>query len=157
MDVDQLFGPLGLYAATYAVSVVSAVFPVVSAEVYLIGVGATLSGDALVPVVLLTALGQMTGKAGLYAGGRGLLRLGPGKSQGAVERLHARVLERRGSTGALLFVSAFLGLPPFYVLSIVAGMLRVHFASFLVLGFVGRALRFALVILMPQLVGGPWA
>src|SRR5262245_14975906 len=156
MDVEQLLGPLGLYAATYAVSVVSAVFPVINAELYLIGVGAAVSDEALVPVVLLSALGQMTGKAGLYAGGRGLLKLRPGSRTGAVERLHSRVLEKKGSTGALLFASAFLGLPPFYVLSIVAGMLHVRFAAFLLLGFVGRALRFGLVILMPQLVGGPW-
>jgi membrane protein YqaA with SNARE-associated domain len=43
-------------------------------------------------------------------------------------------------------------MPPFYALSIVSGMLRVHIASFLLLGFLGRALRFAAVILMPQLV-----
>jgi membrane protein YqaA with SNARE-associated domain len=152
MPLEQLLAPLGLYFATYAVCVVSALIPVVSAEVYLIGVGATLSGGALVPIALVAALGQMTGKACLYASGRGLLRLPLRRSQGRLERLHAMVEARKGRTGALLFTSALLGMPPFYALSIVSGMLRVHIASFLLLGFLGRALRFAAVILMPQLV-----
>jgi membrane protein YqaA with SNARE-associated domain len=156
MDFEELLPGLGLYLTTYAVCLVSAVLPVVSAEVYLLGVGAVLSPDAVVPVVLLSALGQMTGKACLYASGRGLLRLPLGRHQQRLDRLHARLLQSQGRTGALLFASAFLGLPPFYAVSIVAGMLRVGFGSFLFCGFVGRTLRFAVVVLAPQLLKGLW-
>jgi membrane protein YqaA with SNARE-associated domain len=50
------------------------------------------------------------------------------------------------AAGALVFVSALTGLPPFAVLSVLAGQLRMSLALFLGLGFAGRWLRFAGVL-----------
>lgn len=47
--------------------------------------------------------------------------------------------------GAVLFLSATLGVPPFYVTPILAGLLRISFPLFFVCGFSGRFLRFGAV------------
>ena len=49
-------------------------------------------------------------------------------------------------TGGLVFLSAFTGFPPFAVLSVLAGQLRMSLTLFLALGLVGRWLRFAAVL-----------
>jgi membrane protein YqaA with SNARE-associated domain len=152
MTLERLAPTLGLYVATYVVCLVSAVVPVVNAEAYLLGVGALASREALVPLVLLSALGQMSGKACLYLSGRGVLRLPLARRRARLQELHARLTQHPRSTGAVLFASALVGLPPFYATSIVAGMLRARPAAFLVLGFVGRALRFAGFLALPDLV-----
>ena len=70
------------------------------------------------------------------------------------ERLHqgsnasgqaAALRGSRKSVGGLVFLSSASGLPPFYVISTLAGALRVSFAAFILVGTAGRFLRFAAV------------
>lgn len=56
---------------------------------------------------------------------------------------------------ALVLVSSTVGLPQFYVMSLVAGALRMNFTLFLAVGTVGRLLRFGTLVLIPQ-VALPW-
>lgn len=151
MDYGKLLSAAGLYITTFAVCLVSAVVPVVNAEAYLLAVSALIPPSAVVPVVMLSAVGQMIGKTGLYLAGRGLFRL-PARYDAKIGELRAKLEQRKGRTDVLLFVSAFSGFPPFYALSILAGALRFSFGEFLVWGLVGRILRFAVVVLFPQAV-----
>ena len=45
-----------------------------------------------------------------------------------------------------MFLSAFSGFPPFAILSVLAGQLRMSLTLFFVLGLVGRWLRFTAVL-----------
>ena len=54
-------------------------------------------------------------------------------------------------TGVIL-LSAGVGLPPFYVVSIACGLLRIPFMQFFVLGLIGRLARFGVIVLAPQLL-----
>jgi membrane protein YqaA with SNARE-associated domain len=51
----------------------------------------------------------------------------------------------------LVFVSSALGIPPFYVVSILAGALQIQFSRFLGAGLCGRLVRFGLLALIPGL------
>jgi membrane protein YqaA with SNARE-associated domain len=53
----------------------------------------------------------------------------------------------------VVFASASLGLPPLYIVSIVAGMLRLAVVPYLAIATAGRGLRFAVVVLAPQVFG----
>jgi membrane protein YqaA with SNARE-associated domain len=54
--------------------------------------------------------------------------------------------------GKLLYAaSAVVGIPPFYVTTVAAGAVGMNFAFFLVVGFIGRLIRFALVVALPQM------
>jgi membrane protein YqaA with SNARE-associated domain len=51
----------------------------------------------------------------------------------------------------LVFISSALGIPPFYVITILAGAVRLRFGRFIAVGACGRVLRFGALILVPQL------
>jgi membrane protein YqaA with SNARE-associated domain len=151
--LDQLWLVLG----TYAYCVGSGFIPVMNAEVYLLAVSAASSPATIVPLIVASGLGQMTAKSVMYLAGRGVLSLPFGKHQ---ERLDAAGQKLKGSKigpGGFIFVSAFTGLPPFYVVSILAGTLRIPFFVFFFPGTVGRLIRFAIMVLFPQLAKGIFA
>jgi membrane protein YqaA with SNARE-associated domain len=67
--------------------------------------------------------------------------------------LKRRLEQAPGAAAAVIFTSAVSGLPPFYLVSVAAGALRVSLARFLILGASGRFLRFASVVALPRLIG----
>lgn len=146
--------PLGLVLVSFVVCFVSGFLPLVNAEAYLLSISALSPVGVAVPLTLSGALGQMCAKALLYLSGRGILRVPLGRHGAKVkekmEQTRAKLEGRRSHTGSLLFASAFLGLPPFYFVSILAGTLRVSFGLFFGVGLVGRILRFAIFVFLPQ-------
>jgi len=143
-----------LIAGVFGLAVVSAFVPLVSIELVLVGAAATRSAESvLVAQVLAAAVGQMVGKSCFFLGGRAAtrkkLRLSP-KAQ-AVQRFVARIAGQRAAPVLTVLVSAVTGLPPFALVSALAGTWRLRLSSFFVLGLAGRSARFAGVLLVPQL------
>lgn len=153
MSAADLVVRLGLPLATFVTCFVSGVFPLVNAEVFLLAVAAVAPGPPPWLIVLVAATGQIIAKSLLYLGGAGVIRLPRGKRREDIERLRARV-ERWRSKDLLVFVSAATGLPPFFVLSILAGSMRLPFGRFAAAGFAGRIVRFTVVVAVPQV--GRW-
>lgn len=58
----------------------------------------------------------------------------------------------QGKPLTLLFVSAVTGLPPFYVVSLLAGILEIRLKWFIAIGLIGRILRFVTIALATLLV-----
>jgi membrane protein YqaA with SNARE-associated domain len=96
----------------------------------------------------------MLAKALLYLAGSGALRsrflAGGGERLAGLEQ---RLAGMRTGASAVLFSSALTGIPPFYLVSVAAGSLRVSVARFLLVGGSGRLLRFAAVVALPGLLG----
>jgi membrane protein YqaA with SNARE-associated domain len=152
--IDSMEGALGIYLASFLIAVASGVIPLVNAEIYLVGVVLAVGGipEALV-LALLVSLGQMCAKAVIYQTARGATTLGQ-KSGGfasKLERARSRVEKWKNKPLGVTFVSASLGLPPFFIVSMVAGILEVRFRSFLLVGFAGRTLRFGTIALLAAL------
>jgi membrane protein YqaA with SNARE-associated domain len=63
-----------------------------------------------------------------------------------------RLETRPASALGITFASALVGVPPFFLVSIVAGALNVAFARFLVAGTAGRLIHFTLVAFVPELL-----
>jgi membrane protein YqaA with SNARE-associated domain len=151
MDTSALVQELGIYIGTFVVCLASGIVPVVNAELYLVGlvILAPASHDTLL-LVLMATLGQMTAKVAMYWAARGMLNISLTRYEAAVDKWRVR-FQRSGSRLSLfIFVSAFIGLPPFFVTSILAGMLRVSFLFFCLMGFCGRFARFLLFVLFPK-------
>jgi membrane protein YqaA with SNARE-associated domain len=139
-------------AGTFLFSLVGAVVPVLNAEIYLAAVAAFASPAKLVPVVLAATLGQVLGKIPFYLAGRGVLRLPVGRYEARVEEYRGRFERSRWAVDVALFSSASWGVPPFLVGPYLAGFFDVSFARFLAWSLVGRALRFAVIVLVPVAV-----
>lgn len=151
--IDGVVATLGIYAATLVVATLSGLIPVVNAELYLIGV-AIATNDPWLAVILglIVALGQMIGKALIYQASRGASNFAAKKRAGSIHRARALVERWRDKPLILTFVSATAGLPPFFIVSILAGLLEIRFRSFLILGFAGRSVRFVTIALLAVLV-----
>jgi membrane protein YqaA with SNARE-associated domain len=150
-----------LILTTFGYCVVSALVPVVNAEAYVAGVAAVFDGFGVWSVALAAASGQMVGKVVYFLLGRDSLRwrwvrakTESPKWRDALGRWQRRVGGNPWLGGLLLFVSAWLGVPPFAVMSVIAGQLRVPLAVFLAAGLAGRLGRFVTLLGLVEFATG---
>ena len=155
-----------------AVAFVSALVPVVNLEIYLGGVallGQPLNGWEMAGLAAVAAAGQLAGKTLFYFAGRGVLTLPrrflpaaltDGSTSARRTRMAARmrrwkqqIQDRRWLSGVLVGASAAGGLPPFALVSVAAGTLRVPLPVFVMAGLAGRWVRFAVVLALVQASG----
>ena len=144
---------------TFLYCLLSAFVPVVNAEIYLVGVAVASDAPASM-LALAAAAGQMLGKMVFYLLGRGVLDVSrlrrKSRTSGAWTARMARVQLWCGrhpwGPAAVTLVSATAGLPPFAVVSVLAGTLRMRWWLFAVCGFAGRFARFLAVLLAPGLL-----
>ena len=144
---------VGTSAACFALLFLSAVVPFVNAELTFIAfVSAARGWPWTLALVVAAAAGQMAGKSLMYWLGRGA-RYAPGERQRRViDRWRGRF--ERAPRAVIFFVllSAFTGIPPFYVVSVLAGAVRANFAAFVAAGTTGRFLRFAVLAMFPPAI-----
>jgi membrane protein YqaA with SNARE-associated domain len=150
---EEIVTRLGIPLATFVWCMTSGVFPIVNAEIFLVGVAAVTPSSRLWVLVVLATAGQMIAKSFMYLVGRGVFRLPLGKGKLNLEAARERVARWRNKD-LLVFVSAASGLPPFYLTSIAAGTLRFPFARFFGFGLAGRVVRFSLLVAVPPV--GRW-
>jgi len=141
-----------LIGATFVYCIGSAMIPVLHAEAYLIAVSALSPPAVAWALVIAATAGQMVGKVLMYFAGRGALRLPSEWLRARIAAAEARYSGSRKIGNGLIFVSASVGLPPFFFVSVAAGMLRVPLPSFIVFGTAGRFIRFAVAVFLPQLL-----
>jgi len=152
MNPEELIGKVGVYAASFVIGFVSGLVPFVNSELYLVAVSTIAARHSLAPIALLTAAGQMVAKTILFYAGRGVFNINMGKFEKKIESVQEKFQDWENKVDALILLSAFVGIPPFYVVSFVAGALKLHYIRFLAAGMVGRSVRFAVIIYFPQLV-----
>jgi membrane protein YqaA with SNARE-associated domain len=136
-----------LFFVALSGAIVSSLVPLLNAELLLIGL-AVASPPAAPFLVVVMAAGQMVGKSVLFLGG-GRLTRSTLQSRLARWRLDGRT---RRARVPLVGISAFTGLPPFYLVSIAAPALGVSFRTFLAVGLAGRLLRFGALVALPQVL-----
>lgn len=152
---------IGLISTAFGMSVVSALFPIISVEIFVVGL--VVKGPE-VPwwlLALVVTLGQIGGKLLYYYAARGAIRLPgflhrksdpahhAGRWQQWLDRFRTSCRNRPMWTGVVLLLSAAASLPPFLATCVVAGWARVPLATFLVTGLVGRFTRFAALAVAP--------
>ena len=132
----------------YGAAVTSALLPWVNAEVLMLSaMPLAAAHGALMPLVAVFTLGQMTGKSVMFWLSRNA-RLPVPRMRDAVEAWRTRFERHPRSALACVFVSAAVGVPPFYAVSVAAGTFRMAFGPFLAVGGAGRLLHFAAIALV---------
>ncbi len=141
--------PARAYAVSLVVSLISGLVPVVNIEAYLVSVALLAPALPGWPVVLIATLGQMAAKYVLYVSGRDGLRPRVGRHGPRLERAGRLLTEHPAGTSSVVAASAFFGLPPFYAVSVMAGVLRLPLLRFMAVASVCRVARFAVVYYAP--------
>lgn len=149
------------FATLLVLGFTSALVPILNIEAYLAVRAAVTDVGSVWTLSFVAAVGQMGGKLIWYR--IGLSSLGWGwvrrkvetpKAQARLELWRARTHDRPVAAGCLVFASALVGLPPFAVLAVVAGQLKMNLALFITLGLAGRWLRFVTVLGGVSWLGG---
>jgi len=141
-----------LVLSYFGLAVASAVFPWVNAEVIVLSLPAVApSRAALILLVLIATAGQMTGKCFLYWAGRKGNKVLPGRAGQILTKWRDRLEARPSRAVALVLISSVVGLPPFYLMTLLAGALRMNFLVYLTAGTAGRLVRFGVLVTLPQL------
>lgn len=150
---EHLLAALGLYGGTVVVCFIAGLVPLVNAEVFLVGVSMfAITSPAQLPLVAAcAAVGQMTAKVMLYYAGMGMFELPRGRFRERLERARSKIERWQRRPYLIYAVSASVGLPPFYLVSLAAGALRIGFRAFCAIGLAGRFLRFAVIVAIPHL------
>lgn len=142
-----------LLLATLGICFVSALFPVVNAEAFLAGVALTTDNVAIWGLAVAAGVAQMAGKLIWYQVGRSSLnwrwvrrKIESAHWQRRLAMWQERVQGTPVVVTGFLGLSAFSGLPPFAIISVLAGQLKVPLLLFVATGLVGRILRFAVIL-----------
>jgi membrane protein YqaA with SNARE-associated domain len=137
----------------FGLAVASAVFPWMNAEIIVLSLPAVAhSRAALIALVVIATAGQMTGKCIVYCAGRKGDRILPSRLSSTLMKWSERFETRPRRAVALVLVSALTGLPPFFLITLVAGSVKMNLALFLTAGTAGRLVRFGALVTLPQLV-----
>ncbi len=145
MDLTAPLHSAATFGGALAYGALSSVVPAFSAELYIVG-AAALVPRAMQPLLLLCfTIGTMAGKTFLYLAAERVVQRSPPRAKVKVESWVGQLQRHRRWAWLLVLVSAFVGLPPFYFVSLAAGILRLGLAGFWVFGSVGRACRFAAI------------
>lgn len=142
-----------LVIGTFFFSVASALLPILNVEAYLAAVALKAHNLSDWQLAAVGGAGQSVGKIFWYIAGRESLRIrrirqkmDTEKWQASYERWHERIVGRPVFAGAISFGSAVTGFPPLAVIAVLAGTLRMNFTLFLGTVFIGRTIRFWLVL-----------
>ncbi|MPV36602.1 YqaA family protein [Georgenia subflava] len=145
--------------ASFFYCLLSAVAVVLPAEVYVVGV-ALATDVAPGWLALAAALGQVAGKMLYYLVGRGVLDVARLRRRGTAGGRWAQRMttverwceEHVWGPSAVTLVSAFAGLPPYAIVSVLAGSVRMRWWLFALLSVLGRFARFWAILQVPHLL-----
>jgi membrane protein YqaA with SNARE-associated domain len=154
--VDSIEGAVGIYLASFVVAMISGVFPLVNAEIYLVGIviASRVSWPSVILLAVIIACGQMVTHSLLFHAARGAANAGSKrreKLEARIARARARVAKWGNKRLALLSTSATIGLPPFFLTCLAAGALEIPYRTFVAFGLTGRIVRFTAIALIAAL------
>ncbi|MFC7327883.1 VTT domain-containing protein [Marinactinospora rubrisoli] len=153
---------MGETALAFGIALTSALLPFVNIELYLVGAATLLGEGALLAMALAAGLGQTLGKIVYYYLGRGVLDLPwlrrkadrPSRWSGRIAALREKAERRPVWAGGLVAVSSFSSIPPFMLVSVLAGTIRMPLGWFTGITMVTRTARFVLLVYAPGLAAG---
>ena len=143
--------PLVLCVLVVVVGAACSLFPLSPVEPWLIGVGAVAPHWLILPLILLVTVSSMAAKTLVFLGGRRVGAAFTAKTRDRFEQIRTRIAGKPGLQRGTLFLSSVVGFPPFYLITALCGTLRMPLQHFVLLGTTGRAIRFAVLLLLPQL------
>jgi membrane protein YqaA with SNARE-associated domain len=151
---ETLLSTFGLYGGALVISFVAGMFPLVSIELFLIGIStwAAPSLGGFVLLVLLSAFGHQVAKTVTFYMGIGALE--NKKLKARVEKVRTKIDKWNKRPKVIMFIAATIGLPPLWLLGFIAHpLMKMRIVPFTLIVFFGRIGRYAFLMLIPVVVG----
>jgi membrane protein YqaA with SNARE-associated domain len=134
--------------------VLGGLLPWINAELVVVSAAFVLPPSAVPALALACAGGQMASKLAVY----GLARWAPERLPGRARRLLARAERYRHRPRALALLAlsgALVAVPPFYLVTLACGFMRVPCVLFTLTGFAGTATRYGVLAWLALALGNP--
>jgi membrane protein YqaA with SNARE-associated domain len=149
----SLLTTLGLFGGTLVIAFLAGMFPLISIEVFLVGLSVYhVEPATLVILIPIAAFGHQVAKTICYFGGVAALELPRGRVKQQVDKARARIDRWNQRPNLIMVLAATIGLPPVYLIAFIAHpLMRIGFWRFTVICFVGRILRYATLAAIPLL------
>jgi membrane protein YqaA with SNARE-associated domain len=151
--VDSLHATLGLYGATLVVAFVAGMFPLVSIELFLVGVTAWgVEPETLVVLIGIAAVGHQIAKTLTYYAGAGVFELPRGKMRERIAAARHRIERWNRRPRLVMLAAAAIGLPPLYLLGFIARpLMNMAITTFTTISFGGRIARYTTLVVVARL------
>lgn len=150
---ETLLSTFGLYGGALVISFVAGLFPLVSIELFLIGIStwATPTPAGFVLLVILAATGHQIAKTITFYAGIGALE--NKKLAARVEKVRTRIDKWNKRPKVIMFIAATIGLPPLWLLGFIAHpLMKMRIVPFTLIVYFGRIGRYAFLMLIPLVV-----
>jgi membrane protein YqaA with SNARE-associated domain len=149
---EQLLHTLGVYGGSFVVALIAGLFPLISIEVFLVGLSAFT--DPTLPVLLLccalAAIGHQIAKTITFYAGVGALERG--KLKAKLDQVRPRIEKWNKAPKLVMFLGGSIGLPPLYVLGFIARpLMGMGIVPFTVIVLITRFGRFVVLGAIPLL------
>ena len=153
--VDGLVATLGLYGGAFVIGFVAGMFPIVSIEAFLIAATALKlapGGLLLAVLIAVSAIGHQIAKTVTYYAGAGAFELPQGNVKARIEAARARIDRWNKRPKLVMMVAALIGLPPLWLLGIIAKpLMHMSFTTFTVISLAGRLVRYTTLVVVTSL------
>jgi membrane protein YqaA with SNARE-associated domain len=152
--VDSLLANLGLYGATLVIAFVAGMFPILSIEVFLVGVTAWgVEPETLAALIGIAAVGHQIAKTVTYYAGAGAFELPRGKVRERIAAARHRIERWNKRPRLVMLVAAVIGLPPLYLLGFIARpLLNMAITTFTAISLGGRLARYTTVVAVARML-----
>ncbi len=144
---------MNLLLATFAMGVLSALFPLINMEAYIAGVAAIIGDINIWLLAFVAGVGQAVGKIPWYEVSRSSMewpyirrKLENPDWRRRYDRVKNLTDERQWVGLALLFASSLVAIPPLAITAVLAGQLQFSRVLFYITIIVGRTLQFAALL-----------
>lgn len=152
VQLDQFSSPGLAMLAAFGIGFAFSVLPTGTSELLAIAAGAVTPRAMVLPLLVLLTLGHVLGKLVWYWLGTLGTRITHPRVQAWITQAHAFNAQHPRLGVGLMLSSAFASLPPFQLLTIGAGIVRVPVVTFFATAMLGRLARFGLVAMVPGVV-----
>jgi membrane protein YqaA with SNARE-associated domain len=152
--VDHLVTTLGLYGATLALAFLAGIFPLLSIELFLVGVAVWgVAVDQLAVLIAIALVGHQVAKTITYYAGAGVFELPRGKLRDQIAAARHRIDRWNRRPRLIMLAGAALGLPPLYLLGFIARpVMNMQLATFTGITLAGRLARYTVLVAVARLL-----
>lgn len=131
---------------------IGGLLPWVNSELVLLAAAVALPPTGLTPLVLACAASQMAAKVAVYGVTRWAPERLPRRARAALERAE-RYRKRPRLLAAAVFFGSAVSVPPFYLVTLASGVLKVPFLVFALAGLGGTAVRYGVIVWVARVLG----
>ena len=152
--MDMLSHP---YLLTTVICFITGYIPTVSTEIFLAGLGLNLKKELLLPIALTGALSQTLAKIHIYSMASYIIPKLSYRKKKKLISIRNKYHRHSRLSYSIIFISSLTGLPPYYLLNLLCGLLNTGLFTFSILGCLGMFIRFSCCLFFPMWILYPWS